>query len=180
MSLLTQPEFGFDHLTNISYASMCSFGGSGGLGTPASATWPTASRAFLIPFSIGRPIIILNGWVMNGVTVSASYNIDIGIYDASGTLLGSTGGFAQGTASAMQVQAMTTNILLDAGQFYMALVVDNASATVYRSTSILVGTLQGCGMCQASTAYPLPATITFASLVPSYLPLFGISTRSIV
>ena len=49
------------------------------LATPASATFPSANRAILVPFVVTEDCTVVKLWAYNGAAVSG--NIDLGIYD---------------------------------------------------------------------------------------------------
>jgi hypothetical protein len=176
--LLTRPIFP-DGYGGVSPFDATSIGSCiGTLATPASAAWPSANLGIAIPFRVTTPIKFSNAFWHNGTTVSASYHIDVGIYSADGTKLGSIGSTAQGTASIIQTVALTTEIA--PGQFYMAMSCDNASATFWKSTGITLNVCRALGMGQMSSALALPAAFTFAAMGYAYIPVFGLTYRSFV
>ncbi len=153
--------------------------GAGSMNGAASAVYPTANLAIFIPFAITNPITIVNLFAYNGTV--ASGNIDIGIYDVAGTKIVSTGSTAQAGTSALQVIAPTST-QLGAGVYYMAIAMDNTTGTLLRSNIAgqTVSLLKTVGMAQMATAFPLPAAATFETVSNAYIPLIGLSTRSVV
>lgn len=145
----------------------------------ASGTWPTANLAYYVPFDLTMTRIVQKMFVANGATSSG--NFDLGIYTDSGTRLVSTGATAQGTISVLQ--EVSTNVSgygLPPGRYRMAMAVDNTTATFHRSPSSGTQFSGPAGLAQQTTAYVLPSTATFAAPAASYLPLFGISFRTLV
>lgn len=146
----------------------------GGGGSLASAVWPAANRAIFIPFSLVESHTYVRACLANGATLSG--NFDIGVYDLDGNRLFSTGTQAQaGTANV--IRAITINWLINPGVYYLALAIDNVTATVI-STGTGATNLRGVGAKQMTSGFVLPATATFAALASSYFPLFGISEKS--
>lgn len=147
---------------------------TGALGTPASATWPLASRAIFIPFRISRSILVLNMFTFNGAVVNG--NLDIGLLDAVGTRLVSSGSTAQ--AGINQIQTLNiADTLVGPGQFYIALAMDNIVGTFFRS-NFSAPKVAVVGMLQQVAAFPLPAAAVFALGALSYIPVCGLTARS--
>lgn len=150
-------------------------GGNLSLNTYASTAWPTASKAFYIPFFVSKQITFTTLFTVNGATTSG--NIDLGVYDANGTKIVSSGSTAQSGASALQkVTVASTSI--GPGIFYLAMSVDNVTATVYRTIGGQVLRTKMTGMAEQASAFVLPATATFATLTPDFIPMVGLSVRS--
>lgn len=143
--------------------------------SPGSAVWPAANRAILIPFRPSSRYLARRMFVHNGATVSG--NIDLGIYNDDGTLLVSSGSTAQAGVSVMQYVDITDTWLAP-GAYYLALAVDNTTATVFRGlASVMVGRIAG--MLQATTAFPLPARPTLETVASAYLPVIGVTSRTV-
>lgn len=145
-----------------------------GIATPASAVWPTANTAIYVPLNLPTGYLVKRLWCLNGGT--AAGNIDIGIYDAAGNRLTSSGAVAQAGTNAIQ-HFDITDYLLAPGSYYMAMSCSLGTATVWKSTgqsATFVG-IAGC-LSQAS-AHPLPATATFASAIIT-IPFFGITNTA--
>lgn len=164
-------------LVTINPLSACSLGGYlTGVDAAASAVWTASNRAHLMPFRLSRPFVVTQMAFMNGAT--ASGNIDVGIYDASGTRIISAGGVAQNGAILSAQQTFdVTDVVVGPGLFYVAGVMDNTTGTVFRlATNVsLVGLAA-----QVESAYPLPATVAFAADANAFVPLVSITGRSVL
>ena len=165
----------------ISPTCLHSIGASiGSLGFPASAAWPAQYLAIFVPIRVSAQVYTTGMWWRNGPTVNASYKIDVGIYSADLTKLGSTGLTAQGTASV--IQSVAINIKFGPGLFYMAMTHNNTQ-TFYQEHSVTAaGVYRAIGMFQQllTTPYSLPAVATPAAMGYGYIPLFGIYIRSFI
>lgn len=149
---------------------------SGTIGTNSGA-YPTANMAFFSPFRITQPLTFSTMYVFNGGTVSG--NIDVGVYSNDGTRIVSKGGTAQTGGSTIQTFTVTTTEL-DSGLFYFALSMDNTTGIVYHYAPAQAAFLNFVGVAQMASAYPLPATATFASNTNAYAPAMGLTVRSFV
>lgn len=136
----------------------------------ASGTYPAANRAYFFPFSTEEPFTIRLLGLINGATVSG--NFDLGLYLPNGTRIASTGSTAQAGVSAKQTVDIT-DVLMSSPHWYLALAFDNTTATIQRvntggplADAIL---LSGLGLQTMETAFPLPATATFAAAPASAL-----------
>ena len=148
-----------------------------GIANASSGAYPASNRAIFIPFYVSKPTVIINAFAYNGAT--ASGNLDIGIYDIAGTKLVSTGSTAQTGTNAIQTIALTSTEI-GPGVFYLAIAMDNTTGTLFRQTFGVARLDQVTGIAQMASAFTLPATATFASVASDFVPLFGISTRSVV
>lgn len=144
----------------------------------ASATYPTGNKAYYVPFMLYEPYIVAQLFVANGAT--ASGNVDVGIYDAAGTRIVSSGSTAQSGTTALQLFNIT-DTLIGPGQFYFAVAMDNTTGTLYRSLVASSTTeMRHMGILQQTSAFALPATATFAALSNNYLPLIGMTNRTVL
>ncbi len=151
-----------------------------GLGSNAAGTsgaWPAANLALFMPFVVTRPVVIENLAVVNGST--ASGNIDMGLYAADGTRLVSVGSTAQAGTSAAQVFDIT-DTLLGVGRYYLALALDNATGTVQRAVASNAVIGRFAGMLEQTSAFPLPATASFAAYTRTALPNMAALARTTV
>jgi hypothetical protein len=150
---------------------------AGASGPAASATYPTANMATYIPLLVTEDITVVKLWVLNGSAVSG--NIDMGIYDSSFVRKISIGSTAQAGISVMQ-EFNISDTLLEAGQYYIALAMDNTTGAVFRYTdAVAAGQItQSWGVASQGSAFPLPATATLADISNANIPLCGIATRS--
>lgn len=115
-------------------------------------------------------------FAVNGTAVSG--NVDIGIYDESGTRLVSSGSVAQTGTSVIQIFDIT-DTLLGVGLFFLAMAVDNTTAQFFRRTANAAH-LRTLRVYQTASAFVLPTTVTFAAPASGYYPLFGLSTDVVV
>lgn len=157
------PSFGVD--------SCGVFGSLGSVGfTFQSAAFPAANAAIYVPFRINKPIVVASIEVLNGATVSG--NVDVGIYNESGTRLVSSGSTAQSGTSVIQVFNIT-DTLLGPGLFYMALACSNTTSTFMRNAAP-VYVSRPIGMAQQATAFPLPDPATMALMTVTFLPAMSL------
>lgn len=136
----------------------------------ATAVWAAANQAFYLPFTIETACTVAQMITWNGTAVSG--NVDVGIYSWGGTRLVSSGSTAQAGTSTLQVFDIA-NTALDPGDYYMAMAMDNVTGQIFRlSVSQYHGLAYNIKI-QAS-AFPLPATATFANPTAAYAPvIFG-------
>ena len=165
-----------DPPVTINTQSFCSLGGIYRL-TPVSRAWITANAAVFIPFRISSPIVLAQLFIYNGATLSG--NFDVGIYDAAGTKIVSTGSTDQttGTINLLRVVDIT-DTLIGPGVFYLAAAMDNITGTMM---GILGGGLnsRSMGCVQTATAFPLPATVTFATNA-QIIASIGATTKTVI
>jgi hypothetical protein len=103
----------------------------------------------------------------------ATGNVDIGIYDAFGTKIITTGSFAKPAGITATVIADT---VLTPGLYYMALAHDGTSSFIaYAIGAGLAGKNFWFGIRKQAAAFPLPATAAFADSTDDYIPLIGIA-----
>jgi hypothetical protein len=140
-----------------------------------SAVYPTANKAFYAPFFIGEPTTIVKAFTVNGTALSG--NVDVGIYTDNGVKLVSTGSTLQAGTSDMQLIDLT-DTLLAPGSYYMAMACDNTTATFFRQSTAAM--LPAVGLLSQLTAFVLPSTATMARDTGSYMPLFGLTTRTVI
>lgn len=153
---------------------MVILGGAGGLTT---AAWSTANTAIYMPFTISFPYLAQKMATIIGVQ---SGNIDVGIYDEKGNLLVSMGSTAV-AAAGLQVFNITDTWLMP-GTYFMAMNVDNTTATVQAagSTPFPVAVGRTCGIqIQAVGAVTLPNPATFATYSARNVPAIMLSGATI-
>lgn len=148
-----------------------------GLMYSTSTAWSTANLAVFIPFAVSRRVTIQQVFCLNGATVSG--NIDIGIYTLNGTKIVSAGSTAQTGTAAIQALSITPT-QLSAGAYYMAMSMDNTTGTIYKN--VIYNTLgnRAAGMAQMASAFPLPASATFSAATTGNIPVFALTTRSVI
>jgi hypothetical protein len=150
-------------------------------GTVASATWPNTNQAFYIPITVTEDITVVKLWCFNGAT--ASGNVNMSLYDSSFAQVANTEIGSTAQAGTNVVQAFDiTDTALTAGLYYLAIVMDNTTGTIFRRQAP-VGTfeyLTVIGMATEGAAFNLPATATPVAVGFDFAPLCGLSTRTLV
>lgn len=164
------------HKPSISSLSPEAVPGSSLSAVPASAAWPSANLAIYVPFMLAAPYLVQRLWWANGATVAG--NVDCGVYTGDGTQLFHTGATAQATINVVQSVSNGPTLLLP-GAYYMALSASSGSATFFRLAPA-AARLQAMGLAQQATAEPLPATFTLASMAQTYIPVFGITSSTVI
>lgn len=139
------------------------------ISTSGAATFPAANDALFLPFTITRSALVNRLFSMNGNVVSG--NIDMGIYTLDGTRIVSKGSTAQAGVTAMQLFSISPT-LLSPGQYYLAVALDNNTGTL-RRFNITVIREQHFGMLKATSSFPLPESVTFATVTAQYIPNIG-------
>jgi len=135
-----------------------------------SAVWPAANRAIFVAFDVEVPSLAQRMF-FNVVTQSGNY--DIGLYTESGARLVSVGSTAVPAGGFANVDIADT--ALAPGTYFMALCVDNTTASFTR-TGPAAELLRVCGVQQqALGAVTLPNPATFANPASAYMPLLGVS-----
>lgn len=183
MSVFPQPAI--TPLVTITPFSMEALGGM--LGTASSfpgiqnlnnpTSWPVANQALYVPFSLSTPITFSTMFLMVG---TASGNVDLGVFDSAGTKIVSTGSTAVSGSTAIQTISVTSTRLAP-GQYYLAMSYSaSTGSAVFRVLVSNSQFLQAAGCAQQTSSLPLPATATFASITNTFVPMFGLSTRSVV
>lgn len=150
-------------------------GASATLSSFASAVL-TANRAYLIPFHIQEPITVTKLFCANGAT--ASGNVDVGIYSSSFVRIASSGSTAQAGTNTLQIFDIT-DITIGPGDFYLAIALNNGTGTIFsQNVGVTIG--NRIGLLQMASAFPLPATITPATVSAGVTPIVGLRQRGTV
>jgi len=138
-----------------------------------TTAWPTANKAVFVPYAVSAPILITRlGWT-NGGTVSG--NADVGIYDSTGKRIVSAGTTAQAGTNTIQI-VDTTDVTLLPGLYYLAAALDNGTG-MFHTANLSVTMGRAVGVYEMATAFPLPATATFATYSIAAVPKM-IATRA--
>lgn len=143
--------------------------GPGFRGTLTGLNWPAANRALFFPFRVPVPVTVCKG--IAGAGSTGLGNFDIGVYDALGNLIVSSGSVARVVNS--ENVANFTNTLLAPGMYYMAMAQDGTNQ--WAAINPGIGRIQYMGARQMASAFPLPSTATFATISSSFVPWFCIS-----
>jgi hypothetical protein len=147
------------------------FGTLGGAqGYTSSGTYPTADLAIYIPVRVVVSVTVLKIHIGTG---TASGNLDVGLYSSTGSRLVSSGTTAiTGTGQTVDV----TDTSIGRGLYYIAITVDNTTATFARYAPGSVPT-PGFGVLvqQLSASGTLPTTATWTNaFVLSFVPYLAL------
>lgn len=157
------------------YCSIGAFTVPGGIQLNTSTAWPTAKLVAYIPFTIRKQFTVRTiGW-QNGTTPVG--NVEVGIYNESGTRMGTSGSTAAGTSAAIQVTTPTAFTLPGFARYYFAVTCDNVGGSYTLSMSgstIAAGTSGGLGIMTETTGtfgltnpWGTLAVLTSAELFPN-------------
>lgn len=142
--------------------------------TSASAVWPAANRALYIPFIVTEEV---TAYQMIFEVAVQSGNLDVGIYNEQATRLVSSGSTPVGGAGIQVVNI--TDTVLKPGVYFMAMCVDNITASFVRSSISSVVWLNALGVQQQAVgAVTLPDPATFANPASGYVPILAVTTNS--
>lgn len=127
----------------------------------ASNAPASANQALLYAFRVENAVRVGRGILEIGTAVGSA---DLGIYDANGTRLASSGSFALSTGS--QTAALTSSVLLNPGRKYFAAIAfSSVSAAAFAFSSNNPSSPGNSGFAvRVDTSFPLPSTITLGSL----------------
>lgn len=139
------------------------------------AAWGTANRAIYVPVRVPRRVIVRKLGVGTGTT--GTNNMDIGLYDAAGTRLVSTGAQTKSTTLFMQVFDVT-DTTIGPGLYYLALNSAGTTDTFYAAVSLSQALPASLGLrSEAVGAVTLPATATWAvANAVQFVPLLSAIT----
>lgn len=140
-----------------------------------AVAWASANRAIYYPFVVTETVTALQIGVANG---AASGNADVGIYDVYGNRLVSTGSTGlTGTVQGFNI----ADTVLTPGDYYLALNVDNTTATIIAPAALDAVAMRCSGIQeQAVGAVTLPNPATFANPTGTRLYSIWIQTGSSV
>lgn len=125
----------------------------------ATKTFGTANRAYLYPFWVPTIVTITN---MIYRVVTASGNMDLGIYDKNGNRVASTGSFAM-PASGRRVTVLSATLYPHLNPYYWAVAGSSATGSLRRlvdenaTKAVLFRELF------FDTSFPLPSSLTLGS-----------------
>ncbi len=141
---------------------------AGGAFARGGAAWPSANRAIFVPVVVSAPITIVKMFIENATTVSG--NVDVGIYTTEGVRLVSSGTTAHATANGLQIFDIT-DTLLNPGLYYLAMAMDNTTATPIRFfNNAAASVTRAAGVLEMASAFVLPNPATFAASSSPYAP----------
>jgi len=139
----------------------------------------TANKAYYVPFRLSQPILVLQLFHFNGAGAFGG-NIDVGIYNETGTLLVSSGSTVQAGANVPQFFNVT-DTAIGRGRHYFAVAYSSTVGTneLHGYALSTVARCRVIGMAEQTSAFPLPATATFAQASETIIPIIGASLRTI-
>src|SRR5262245_9106793 len=132
-------------------------------------TWIAANEALYFPIEIAHPVTITKAWWVNPNALGS--NADVGIYDQEGNRIASTGSTAQSGSGV--AQSVTLSCHLGAGLYYLAMAANNTTGQFLTAATQFWG--HSVGAYQQLSAFPLPATATFAQGQLLRVPKFGLT-----
>lgn len=154
------------------------FGKTTGLWASTNVT--TANRAFYVPVIVPEGCTARKVFYVTGGTTTGAANVDMGIYNTSGTRLVSTGSTAynQNNNNTFTVIDIA-DTALTAGLYYLAFVISSVSNVHIRRIDLGVMGQASAGVLAESSALPLPSTATWVIPTTDQLvPLIGILVQS--
>ena len=156
---------------NIGEVGVNCYGRAVDFSTGASGTWPTADLAISQPVRIKTRVVVTKLYA--GVSISSG-NVDIGLYDAGGTLLVSKGTAAATTSYSADI----TDTTVGPGLFYIALVADNTTlqcvfdndvAPMYATAGVMTQQLGAGAALPSSATWTVPQTLAYVPEVAVFL-----------
>ena len=138
-------------------------------------TW-VSNHAVYVPMMIPFAFPVKRVFWVNGSTITTT-NADFGIFDGhDGTKIYSVGsGQAMSGASSVQYVTPGTEFIIGPGIFYFGWSCNGTTSRGYGTTTLTATLMRHCGILQQGTAFPLPATATFATASQALVPLCGVS-----
>lgn len=145
----------------------------------STQVWPTANLAIYVPLRVTHPIVARKLVWVTGNAVSGNY--DIGLYDATGKRLVSSGSIAVSGTDTLILFDMA-DLQLEQQIVYLAFALSSATCRYYgHLLTTDTQEMRIAGLMQEASAVPLPATATFATLsgnVPIPVLLLQARTQS--
>lgn len=141
--------------------------------TLTSNVWPANNRAFYVPIRTDVTTTYARGVVINGT--NATGNADVGIYNAAGSRLASSGSTARTGTTALDFYP-TTDLVLPPGFYYLGLVLSSTTGQVQNLVPATVALARATGTLQEDLGgTTLPSSMTGVSVTSAFIPIFGYS-----
>lgn len=144
--------------------------------TGGSSAALTANTVYVLKYALTVPVLITAmRWK---ATATAAGNVNLGIYDSTGAILGSTGSVANTAATTNANANLTANLSLSPGNYYLAFTVGNNSDTFTRSNNLgsagspLIAAYTAANNSTGTTSPVLPLTLGNLT-ISTVLPAFG-------
>jgi len=135
------------------------------------AAYPTSNLAIYVPIRVKVPGVVVKLALSVG---TASGNFDIGLYSAAGVRLVSSGSTAMSGSTTEQVVDVT-DTTIGVGRYYVAVNVDNTTATLMRDANTAPWAAAVGILTEALGAVTLPATATWAvNQTLAYIPMMAV------
>lgn len=133
--------------------------------------------AIYCPIIVRNPALVRKLWV--AVDTIGTGNLDIGLFSAAGVKLTSSGSTAHGT-TLTELVTDVTDIVISPGVYYLALA-SSTYADTFFGVSVSAPYLTAIGYYVEASAFPLPATATFAlRQTLAFVPTMGLLTNTLV
>jgi len=142
-----------------------------GFSVAVNVDWPSANLAIGVPLYLEEDFAFTRHLWISGSIVGR--NLDVGIYDETGHRVASTGSTV--TADSSNEQSVAVSGTLSRGIYYLAASSDSSVARIQRATAANVGIARATGAVQAASSFPLPSSITWATLTNNFLPVLGVT-----
>lgn len=142
----------------------------------SGAVWVSANRIIYVPIRVPEPMRVLLLHWDNGAAVSG--NVQIGLYNADGVRLATSGTVAQAGVNTLQSAAV--DVTIGWGMHYIALTLDNTTGTIFRASPAAAVLNIAHVRIESPGVFGLPATATFAAPSDAYLPACGLATVSVL
>lgn len=134
-----------------------------------ATAWGSANRCVFIAFTVGRPVTVSTAWFR---VQTSSGNMSIGILDASGNRLATTGAFAVPAQATTCSQALTGSITLTPGNVYYAVMSCDNTTAIFLSYGVsphpAVTSYTAIGI--AASSHPIPTSVSIAEGAPGVVP----------
>jgi hypothetical protein len=137
----------------------------------SSAVWPTASTAIFMPFICETKQNVKG---MSFFVTTASGNYDVGIYDENGVRRASKGSTVVPAAGFAFADFTDTD--LEPGCYWMAMAVDNITASFHASNNFTAQMQRIANIYAQAAAFVLPSSITYSNWATAYFPLCAVHT----
>ncbi len=144
----------------------------------ASAAWPSANLAIFVPFQLAVPVTVYKMATGSGAT--AAGNFDIGIYDAAGNRLVSSGTTAKGASTEHIIDV--TDTVIGPGTYYLAMSADGTNnyimVTPSGTSPVPLQKTRLYGVVAAASSFVLPTSVTFAASTVAPIPAIAAYLRA--
>lgn len=137
----------------------------------AGDTWPANDRALYYPLRMPERFTVARFMIANSTNLTG--NVDIGLYNAAGGLLVSTGSTLRAGSAVCQFIGITDR-LFPAGSYFIALLASSTTGTFQSAPVDVLREIQACGVLQEDVgATALPATMNPAAYATASAFYFG-------